>query len=222
MSMTKTFAAVLLCVPLVSACAEKSADAAAVAPEPTQAPAGADAESAATAAPEATYRDSQTREVFPPGYREPDVVYVPTPEPVVEAMLELAGVGEDDVLYDLGSGDGRIPIAAAKKFGIRAVGIDIDPVRVREATANAKAAGVSHLVTFRQEDLFQSDFSEATVVTLYLLQSLNQKLRPKLLSDLEPGTRIVSHAFDMGEIWEPEQTREVDSSTIHLWTVPER
>lgn len=218
MTMTKTFATLLLCVPLVSACAQEPADTAPAA----QTPAEAVAEPAPTVANEETYRDSQTREVYPPGYREPDVVYVPTPEPVVEAMLELAGVGKDDVLYDLGSGDGRIPIAAAKKFGIRAVGIDINPVRIREANANAKAAGVSHLVTFRQADLFQSDFSDATVVTLYLLQSLNQKLRPKLLSELEPGTRIVSHAFDMGEIWEPEQTREVDSSTIYLWTVPER
>jgi len=219
---TKTFAALLLCVPLLSACAGESADAASAAPASVPPAAEPVPETAQPAATGQTYRDSTTREEHPPGYREPDVVYVPTPEPVVDAMLELAGVGKDDVLYDLGSGDGRIPIAAAKKFGIRGVGIDIDPVRVREANANAKAAGVTDLVTFRQEDLFQSDFSEATVVTLYLLQSLNMKLRPKLVSELKPGTRIVSHAFDMGDEWEPEQTRQVDSNTIYLWTVPER
>jgi cyclopropane fatty-acyl-phospholipid synthase-like methyltransferase len=131
-------------------------------------------------------------------------------------------VDEGDVLYDLGSGDGRIPITAARRFGIRAVGIDIEPVRIREANANARAAGVTDLVSFRQEDLFEADFGEASVVSLYLLQSLNMKLRPKLLAELRPGTRIVSHAFDMGEDWKPEQVRQVDSSTIYLWTVPER
>lgn len=153
--------------------------------------------------------------------REPDVIYVPTPQPVVEAMLKLAKVKKGDVLYDLGSGDGRIPITAAKTYGIRAVGIDIDPERIAEAKANAREAGVTDSVTFRQADLFQSDFSEANVVTLYLLQSLNEKLRPKLLAELRPGTRIVSHAFSMGE-WEPEVTQEVDGNTIYLWTVPER
>ncbi|HRO27386.1 MAG TPA: class I SAM-dependent methyltransferase, partial [Luteimonas sp.] len=167
-------------------------------------------------------RDSYTREARPPGVRTPDVGYVPTPEAVVEAMLKLAAVDGNDVLYDLGSGDGRIPIAAAKQFGTRGVGIDIDPVRVREANANARAARVTDLVSFRQQDLFESDFSEATVVTLYLLPALNLKLLPKLRAELRPGTRIVSHAFDMGEEWEPEQTREIDSSTIYLWTVPAR
>lgn len=154
--------------------------------------------------------------------REPDVIYVPTPERVVDAMLNLAGVKEGDVLYDLGSGDGRIPIAAAQRFGVRGVGIDINPVRVREANANAESAGVTDLVTFKEADLFEEDISEASVVTLYLLQSLNVKLRPKLLAELEPGTRIVSHAFDMADQWAPEQTQEIDGTRIYLWTVPER
>jgi SAM-dependent methyltransferase len=155
----------------------------------------------------------------PAAQREPDVIYVPTPPPVVQAMLRLGGVKKGDLLYDLGSGDGRIPIAAAKVYGVRGVGIDIDPKRIAEA--NAKAAGVSHLVSFRQADLFETDFREASVVTLYLLPSLNEKLRPRLLAQLKPGTRIVSHAFDMGE-WKPEVTQQVEGSTIYLWTVPPR
>jgi precorrin-6B methylase 2 len=154
--------------------------------------------------------------------QQPDVVYVPTAPRVVDAMLELAKVRDGDVLYDLGSGDGRIPIAAAKKFRVRAVGIDIDPQRIVEARANAKSAGVTKEVTFRRQDLFQADFSDATVVTLYLLQSLNEKLKPRLLNELKPGTRVVSHAFSMGGDWPPERTLEVDGSTIHLWTVPPR
>lgn len=153
--------------------------------------------------------------------RSPDVIYVPTPQPVVDAMLEMANVRKGDVLYDLGSGDGRIPVTAARKYGVRAVGIDIDPQRIKEARVNAEAAGVTDRVTFRQEDLFKTDFSEASVVTLYLLDSLNEKLRPRLLAELKPGTRIVSHAFRMGD-WEPEQTRQVDGATIYYWTVPPR
>ena len=152
---------------------------------------------------------------------EPDVVYVPTPQPVVEAMLKLADVKSGDLLYDLGSGDGRIPITAAKVYGVRAVGIDIDPERIAEAKANAEAAGVTGRVTFRQADLFETDLRNADVVTLYLLQSLNERLRPKLLRELKPGSRIVSHAFSMGD-WQPERTQEVDGSTIYLWTVPNR
>lgn len=155
------------------------------------------------------------------GMREPDVVYVPTPEAVVDGMLAMAKVGPKDILYDLGSGDGRIPIAAAKAHGIKAVGIDIDPERVAEARANAKAAGVDNLASFRQADLFSSDISEASVVTLYLLDSLNEKLRPKLLAELKPGTRIVSHAFSMGD-WKPEAQQEIDGRVIYLWTVPKR
>ncbi|WP_414527776.1 SAM-dependent methyltransferase [Nodularia chucula] len=157
---------------------------------------------------------------LPPQERPGDVPYVPTPPAVVDAMLEVAGVGPDDVLYDLGSGDGRIVTTAAQKYGTRGVGVEINPELVQEATANAKEAGVSDRVQFVQQDLFQSDFSEATVVTLYLLPDINLKLRPQLLKQLKPGTRIVSHAFDMGE-WEPEQTLEVDGRTVYYWVVPE-
>jgi cyclopropane fatty-acyl-phospholipid synthase-like methyltransferase len=152
-------------------------------------------------------------------WRAPDVIFVPTPQPVVDAMLAMAKVKVGDILYDLGSGDGRIPVTAAKTFGIRAVGIDIDPERIAEANANAQQAGVTSLVTFRNEDLFQTDFREATVVTLYLLPSLNERLMPKLLRDLKPGTRIVSHAFKMGK-WEPEAQQEVDGNMVYFWTVP--
>lgn len=153
--------------------------------------------------------------------RRPDVIYVPTPQPVVDAMLTMAKVNSKDILYDLGSGDGRIPVTAAKRYGIRATGIDIDPERIAEAKANVAKEGVTGLVTIKQADLFKTDFRDATVVTLYLLDSLNEKLRPKLLAELKPGTRIVSHAFRMGD-WEPEQTQEVDGSTIYLWTIPKR
>ncbi len=163
---------------------------------------------------------AETVVIAPPG-RSPDVIFVPTPPQVVDAMLEMAQVRDGDVLYDLGSGDGRIPVAAAKKYKIRAVGIDIDPQRIAEARANAKAAGVTDEVTFRQEDLFQADFSDATVVTLYLLDSLNEKLRPRLLKELKPGTRIVSHAFKMGD-WAPEKSANIDGSMIYFWTVPPR
>jgi hypothetical protein len=157
-----------------------------------------------------------------PQERPKDVPYVPTPQTVVDAMLELAQVKENDVLYDLGSGDGRIPITAAQKYGTRGVGVDIDPERIEEANANAQKAGVTDKVKFVQQDLFKTDFSEATVVTLYLLPDINLKLRPKLLQDLKPGTRIVSHSFDMGD-WAPQQTIQVaGGGTIYLWVVPER
>lgn len=152
--------------------------------------------------------------------REPDVIYVPTPPEVVDAMLVFAGVRDGDVLYDLGSGDGRIPIAAAKKFNVKAVGIDIDPQRIREANENARANGVTAEVTFRNEELFEADFTEATVIILYLLPSLNERLMPTL-KQLKPGTRIVSHSFLMGD-WKPEQERNVDGRMIYLWTVPAR
>jgi len=151
--------------------------------------------------------------------RSPDVPYVPTPQPVVEAMLKLGEVKTGDILYDLGSGDGRIPITAAKMFGIHATGIDINPVRIEEAQANAKKENVTNLVAFRNEDLFDADLKDATVVTLYLLPSINLKLRPKLFRDLKPGTRIVSHSFDMGG-WEPEKRIEVDGRYLYLWRVP--
>ncbi len=147
--------------------------------------------------------------------------FVPTPEAVVAEMLKVAKVGKNDVLYDLGSGDGRIPITAAKKYGTRGVGVDIDPERIQEANANAKAAGVTDKVKFIQGNLFEIDLSKATVVTLYLLNSLNLKLRPKLLSELKPGTRIVSHSFDMGD-WKPLKTLNVDRSKVYYWVVPEK
>ena len=153
--------------------------------------------------------------------RTPDVIFVPTPQEVVDAMLEVAKVTKNDVVYDLGSGDGRIPVTAAKKYGARGVGIDIDPQRVKEANANAESAGVTDKVKFLNQDLFTSDISDATVVTLYLLPSLNVKLLPKLKAELKPGTRIVSHAFDMGD-WKPEQTLNVNGRTVYYWTIPKR
>src|SRR5437763_5549736 len=152
----------------------------------------------------------------------PDVIFVPTPQEVVDEMLKLGRVGKGDILYDLGSGDGRIPVTAAKRFGIRAYGIDIDPQRIQEANENAKKNGVTNLVQFRQEDLFKSKFADATVVTLYLLPDLNVKLRPRLLAELKPGTRIMSHQVDMGT-WKPDRKIELSAGrTIYLWTIPPR
>jgi SAM-dependent methyltransferase len=154
--------------------------------------------------------------------KEPEVPYVPTHELVVAEMLKVAKVGKNDVLYDLGSGDGRIPITAAKKFGTRGVGVDIDPARVTEARANAVKAGVADKVKFMQQDLFETNIKEATVVTLYLLPDVNLRLRPKLLADLKPGTRVVSHNYDMGD-WKPLQTITVkvpEEHTIYYWVVP--
>jgi 2-polyprenyl-3-methyl-5-hydroxy-6-metoxy-1,4-benzoquinol methylase len=156
-----------------------------------------------------------------PASQTPDVIFVPTPQDVVDDMLRLANVRKGDVLYDLGSGDGRIPITAARRYRIRAVGIDIDPERIREANENARRAGVTNLVQFKQEDLFKADFSDATVVTLYLLPDLNVKLRPRLWEELKPGTRIVSHQFDMGT-WKPEKKLESNGRVIYFWTIPER
>jgi SAM-dependent methyltransferase len=161
--------------------------------------------------------------------RTPDVPYVPTTEEAVQAMLKLADVKKTDVVYDLGCGDGRIVIAAAKTFGARGVGIDINPVRIREANDNAIKAGVQELVKFMENDLFESDIHEATVVTLFLLPQINLKLRPKLLRDLKPGTRVVSNTFDMGD-WKPEKETDVGdgddggglSRHLYLWTVPAR
>jgi len=151
--------------------------------------------------------------------RTPDVIFVPTPNEVVDLMLKMAGVTGKDVVYDLGSGDGRIPITAAQRYGARGVGIDINPVRIQEARANAKAARVEDKVRFIEGDLFEANISEATVVTLYLLNTLNVKLRPKLLTELKPGTRVVSHAFHMGD-WKPEKTDSVQGSEVFLWRVP--
>ena len=152
-----------------------------------------------------------------------DVPYVPTPESVVAKMLELAKVIKTDVVYDLGSGDGRIVITAAQKHGARGVGYDIDPQRIKEANANAQAAGVTNRVRFVQGDLFQADLSEASVVTLYLLPDINLKLRPKLLKELKPGTRIVSHNYGLGD-WDPIRTETIDTGTgehlVFYWVVP--
>jgi cyclopropane fatty-acyl-phospholipid synthase-like methyltransferase len=152
--------------------------------------------------------------------RSPDVIYVPTPPDVVDAMLKLAKVGPNDVVYDLGSGDGRIAIAAVQKFNAKSsVGIDIDPQRIREANENLKKAGVGDRVKFLNQDLFATPIGEATVVTLYLLQSLNEKLMPKLQKELKPGSRVVSQTFSMGSQWQPDQTIQVDGRNVFLWTI---
>src|SRR5437867_6211133 len=161
--------------------------------------------------------------------RQPDVPYVPTTEQAVQAMLKLADVKKTDFVYDLGCGDGRIVIAAAKDFGARGVGIDINPVRIAEAKENAKKAGVENLVRFEENDLFQADIHGASVVTIFLLPDINLKLRPKLLKELKPGTRLVSNTFDMGD-WKadneatvgPEDQESFLSHKLFLWIIPER
>jgi SAM-dependent methyltransferase len=178
------------------------------------------------------------QQTLKPLEKKPEVPYMPTHEKVVAEMLKIAEVGKDDILYDLGSGDGRIVITAAKEFGTRGVGVDIDPALIREARENAVKAGVADKVKFLQQDLFETDIREATVVTLYLLPEVNRRLRPKLLSDLNPGSRVVSHNHDMGD-WTPlktlkvrvpqEQTimktlklRVLQEHTIYYWVVPPR
>lgn len=168
---------------------------------------------------ETTQPTPATSPTVQPQERDADVPYVPTPQPVVDEMLKMANVQQGDLIYDLGSGDGRIVITAAKNYGARGVGIDINPRLVQEATENAKQAGVGDHVEFRQQDLFKTDLSNATVVTLYLLPKINLQLRPKLLQELKPGTRIVSHAFTMGD-WKPEKTATVQGRMIYFWTVP--
>jgi ubiquinone/menaquinone biosynthesis C-methylase UbiE len=157
-------------------------------------------------------------------YRGYDVPFVPTPPEVVDEMLKLVNLKTGDILYDLGCGDGRIVIAAAKRFGVKALGIDIDPVRIKESTDNAAAAGLEGKVRFIQQDLFEADFKDATVVTMYLLTSVNLRLRPKLLAELKPGTRLVSHSFDMGE-WKADKNSLIETSygdvrDVHFWIVP--
>jgi ubiquinone/menaquinone biosynthesis C-methylase UbiE len=151
-----------------------------------------------------------------------DVPYVPTRAEIVEEMLRMADVKPADVVYDLGCGDGRIVIMAAEKFGARGVGIDIDPRRIEEARANAAKAGVADRAEFRVGDLFKADIREATVVTLYLLPEVNLRLKPKLLADLRPGTRVVSHDFSMGDDWKPERAVKLQNDTIYFWTIPAR
>jgi SAM-dependent methyltransferase len=152
--------------------------------------------------------------------RPPDVPFEPSPQRVVDQMLKLAGVRKGDVVYDLGCGDGRIVIAAAK-LGARGVGIDIDPQRIKESQENAVAAGVADRVSFRNEDLFEAKISDATVVALFLWPEVNLKLRAKLLSDLKPGTRVVSYYWSMGD-WTPERVIPAERRSIYLWTVPAR
>ena len=163
----------------------------------------------------APFASAQTTEEPP----KLNVPYVPTPQHVVDKMLEMGRVGPKDVLYDLGCGDGRIVVTAAKKRGARGVGIDLDPVRIEEANENARRAGVESRVEFRVGDLFEADFSPATVVTLYLLPEINLKLRPQLWRQLRVGARVVSHAFDMGEAWPPERMERVDYRTLYSWTI---
>ena len=153
------------------------------------------------------------------GTKQPDVRYVPSPDSVVDAMLQLAQVTANDIVYDLGSGDGRIPIAAAQRYGAIGVGVEIDARLNRDAVDAAKKAGVGDRVRFLTQDLFDADISQATVVTLFLLPRINQQLMPKLRRELRPGTRIVSHQFDMGELWPPEKSQDVNGLMIYLWTI---
>jgi SAM-dependent methyltransferase len=153
------------------------------------------------------------------GMQEAEALYLPTPHHVVDAMLRLAKVSGSDIVYDLGSGDGRIPIAAARAYGARGVGIELDGRMIERARCNAREAGMQHLVEFRQQDLFNADLREATVVTLFLFPGMNLQLRPRLLKELRPGTRIVSHRFGIGD-WPPQRTIEVAGHSVLLWTVP--
>jgi SAM-dependent methyltransferase len=153
-----------------------------------------------------------------PASPTPDIHYVPTSSGVADAMLKLARVTANDVVYDLGSGDGRIVIAAAKKYGARGVGIELDGELIKAATKNAQKAGVSDRVTFLQDDLFKADLSDATVVTLYLSNSINMRLRSLLQQQLKPGSRVVSHRFEMGD-WKPEATVRLEGTSVHLWTI---
>jgi predicted RNA methylase len=171
-----------------------------------------------------------TAQQAPAALRSPDVIFVPTPQEVVDFMLKLAQVTKNDIVYDLGSGDGRIPITAAKVYGARGVGIDIDPVRIKEANASLQQAiadtkqeNLGGLVRFLNQDLFETNISEATVVTLYLLPSLNVKLIPKLNKELKPGTKVVSHAFDMnfdGVDRKPIETHNVNGRSVYMWRTP--
>jgi cyclopropane fatty-acyl-phospholipid synthase-like methyltransferase len=151
--------------------------------------------------------------------RRPDVRYLPTPQNVVDAMLELAHVTSADVVYDLGSGDGRIPITAAQRYGARGVGIELDPALVGLSRDNARKAGVDHLVTFIEGDLFKAEISQATVVALFLLPGMNIDLIPKFRSQLRPGSRIVAHHFAMGDSWPPDESRDINGLMIYVWNI---
>jgi SAM-dependent methyltransferase len=168
---------------------------------------------------------AQATEPAPPAgpHKTPDIHYVPTPLELVEVMLDMAKVGKDDIVYDLGSGDGRLVITAAKQYGASGIGVDIDPERIAEARENAKKAGVEDKVRFAEQDLFESDFHDATVITLYLLNELNLRLRPRIFAQTKPGTRVVSHAFTMDE-WEPDAEKRIEirgeSYDAYYWVVP--
>jgi len=177
------------------------------------------------AQPDSTQGDSPTPSPVTVDTNQKDAPFVATDRRVARRMLEVAGVTPDDVVYDLGSGDGRIPIIAAQEFGARGVGIEIDPDLVAQSRSQARAAGVADQVEFRRKDLFDADVRDATVVALYLWPEINVKLRPKLLRQLDPGDRIVSHDFRMGD-WEPDRTVDAGKdktgrATLYLWTVPE-
>jgi SAM-dependent methyltransferase len=153
-----------------------------------------------------------------------DVPFVPTPQPVVDEMLRLAAPKEGEMLYDLGCGDGRIVVTAAKKYKVKGIGVDIDPQRIKESNENAKKEGVTDRVKFLEKNLFEMDFSDADILCMYLLTSVNAKLKPKILEDMKPGARVVSHAFDMGD-WKPDKTVQVASSnnrTVYFWLIPAR
>lgn len=151
--------------------------------------------------------------------KAPDVRYVPTPQSVVDAMLRLANVTAEDVVVDLGSGDGRIPITAARKYGAFGVGVDLDPDRIRDSHENARRAGVTDRVRFEQQDVFDTDVRGATVVTLFLLPWMNMRLMPRLQRELRPGARIVAHHFLAGDEWPPDRAEDVDGLMIYLWTI---
>jgi precorrin-6B methylase 2 len=171
--------------------------------------------------PLATTRASAQTPPVPPApapARAPDVIFVPTPAEVVKGMLDLAKVTKNDLVIDLGCGDGGIVVAAARDFGARSIGVDIDPVRVKEARDNIAKNNVGDRAKIIQGDLFEADIKDANVITLYLLPRLNEKLKPKLWRDLKVGSRVVSNSFDMGD-WKPDQTIDVDGRTVYLWTI---
>jgi SAM-dependent methyltransferase len=151
---------------------------------------------------------------------EPTLIYVPTPQNVVDKMLEVAKVTKDDYVFDLGSGDGRIPITAAARYGARGFGVDINPALIAEARRNAKLAGVSDRVEFRRQDLFKTSIRDATVVGLYLFVWANEKLRPRLINEMRPGSRIVAHDFPIGDDWKPDIEEDIENRTVYLWYVP--
>jgi precorrin-6B methylase 2 len=166
--------------------------------------------------------DGPLAQAQPSGFESKKIVpFVPTPQEVVEGMLELAQVNKGDVVYDLGSGDGRIVITAAKKYGAQAVGFEIDPARIKESRESIRKQGLENLAEIREQDILAVDLSQANVLTMYLLPSVNLKLRPKILSEMAPGSRVVSHAFDMGD-WKPDKVVQVNGRNVYYWTVPQR